>query len=946
MPVAASRIPRAPEVFVGRQGMLDRIIQHLNRRRIVLLNGVAGVGKSALVLTLLQRLKKQAGRPLFYHVCQPGDNGQTLALALGLVSPPEIAVREQILEVIEAVNKANALLVIEDFQHLAPGHAAVWIRSMQAYLHAQVVVTSRAEIPLQSLEKVDLCREKLEPLDSSSALTLLQEILEAHGLPGPVPGELQKLANLVDGHPLLLKLLTGCWLSGHHSGPKPPEIRDFVVHELIGNLPVQAQGDLELLAVAGRPIPLSCLADPQGSLDILASRYLIERDGALVATPRLVAEWLTPEVPAQRQAALHLLLAPVLENSGQADAAFYHYYQAGELAEAEQILTRSCAALCSQSHYENLAQSVEALYSSRAHLSPQLVIAYTHALSNLGRGEECLKILDDLKKTELDSVWDLAVRAAHAGAYLNHGLWKEALQIYRQILSTGPASVESDHFLKAVNYAALIHGYRGELLSARRVLALIQAPAGLASAHRMRVEALLYHFEGDPERALASAQAALSLARQHSSAKLAELCRHAMGLAWCDLREFTKARECLQGALSEARRWGDMQVASYCLLASGRLERESGDVLAAEKAFAAAEDLFRHHGHRHGTAMARYQRLSIEAELGRLDIAGWERCLRVSQECGDPRLEAELQILLARFEAGQGQGRRSQTAAHRAQEILDTLDLPWLRESLSKAADRPAVATLDVQEQSIEVQCLGGLRLSGPLGVLEEDDWPSRKAASLFALLCCGQRSPRSSLVVASQLWPEASQDNARNSLRNAIHHLRSALRKVAGDAAAEGLVRSRKNDTLSLQGIAQSDLETFQQRCAQASQSLLQADPQRAIAVLTPVPQEDLLESFREEWVDGLRTSYHELRVRAYLMLSQAQLALSQGIEAERACRAGLALDDLREELHVGLMEALLGQNRRAEALRYYKDTLMHFEQELGMIPRSFESIFPRLIL
>lgn len=520
--------------------------------------------------------------------------------------------------------------------------------------------------------------------------------------------------------------------------------------------------------------------------------------------------------------------------------------------------------------------------------------------------------------------------------------------MYQQILSAGPVSAQSDHFLKAVNYAALIHGYRGELLSARKVLAQVEAPGGLATAHRMRVEALLYHFEGDPERALASAKAAFSLARQHNSAKLAQLCRHAMGLAWCDLREFTHARDCLQGALCEARRWGDMQVASYCLLASGRLEKESGDVLAAESAFAAAEDLFRHHGHRHGTAMARYQRLSIEAELGKLDRAGWERCLRVSQECGDPRLEAELQILLSRFEAGQGQAGRSQTAAHRAQEILDTLDLPWLRESLPKAADTPAVSTasLNAKEHAIEVQCLGRLRLSGPLGVLEETDWPSRKAASLFALLCCGQRSPRSSLIVAGELWPEASQDNARNSLRNAIFHLRSALRKVAGEAAAEGLVRSRKTDTLSLQGIAPSDLETFRQHCAQASQSLLQADPHRTIALLTPVPPEDLLESFREEWVDELRTSHRQLKVRAYLMLSQAHLALSQGLEAERACRAGLTLDDLREELHVGLMEALLGQGRKAEALRYYKETLMHFEQELGVIPRSFESIFPRLVL
>mgnify|MGYP003598449388 CR=1 FL=1 len=85
---------------------------------------------------------------------------------------------------------------------------------------------------------------------------------------------------------------------------------------------------------------------------------------------------------------------------------------------------------------------------------------------------------------------------------------------------------------------------------------------------------------------------------------------------------------------------------------------------------------------------------------------------------------------------------------------------------------------------------------------------------------------------------------------------------------------------------------------------------------------------------------------MRVCQMLCLSYLESKQGEEAEAAARRGLILDDLSEELHCGLMEALLLQGLRAEALRHYRKTLHYFEQELSLYPRSFDSIFERLVV
>lgn len=249
---------------------------------------------------------------------------------------------------------------------------------------------------------------------------------------------------------------------------------------------------------------------------------------------------------------------------------------------------------------------------------------------------------------------------------------------------------------------------------------------------------------------------------------------------------------------------------------------------------------------------------------------------------------------------------------------------------------------VDRSEPEVLIRTLGGVRIKTPKGSITEDDWPTQKALRLLARLAV-TRAPISVDSILEDLWPQAPDKKARNSLRNAIHQVRSALKDLFELPSTDLLQKSRKTATCKLGFDYVLDTELLEDYLNQAQQFTDNGDFQEAVALAqkaVDLYEGELLEGFSAEWLDGMRARAKELEHRALGTLGQAYLKAGMFEEAEEAAGRMLATDDLREEAYEIQIKALVGEGRSADAIRYYEHAVDLFEREIGVAPAGLNEV------
>lgn len=257
----------------------------------------------------------------------------------------------------------------------------------------------------------------------------------------------------------------------------------------------------------------------------------------------------------------------------------------------------------------------------------------------------------------------------------------------------------------------------------------------------------------------------------------------------------------------------------------------------------------------------------------------------------------------------------------------------------------PAVSRERVQDSGLAdvfIQTLGGFRVRSKDSEVLEDDWPTQKALRLFAHLAIS-RTPITDGMMMESLWPDAPESRARNSLRNAIHQVRTVLKVVDKRPPAKLLVRARKSGTAKLEFEYVLDIERMELFLREATEAIEKEEYEAAIErakLALDLYQGEFMEGFHDDWVTGLRVQYRELQQRALASLARAYLAAERYEEAEVAARRMLVADDLREDAHEITIRALAHDNRSAEAIRHYEETVDLFEREIGVAPASLTAV------
>jgi DNA-binding SARP family transcriptional activator len=221
---------------------------------------------------------------------------------------------------------------------------------------------------------------------------------------------------------------------------------------------------------------------------------------------------------------------------------------------------------------------------------------------------------------------------------------------------------------------------------------------------------------------------------------------------------------------------------------------------------------------------------------------------------------------------------------------------------------------------TLALDLLGGFSTRPPLRL------GSRKAEALLAFLALSGGRPQPRDKLAALLWPEATDERARHSLRQAL----VALRRGLGPSAS--LLVERGETVMVSPDAVEVDVLTFE--------TLVRRGTAGSLDAASTLYRGDLLSGLAmkeapfEEWLLGERERLRDLLLDGLARLLARQMdADTPDLAVETASRL-LALDPLQEAVHRALMRLYTRRGRRAEALRQYQECVAALRRELGVDP------------
>jgi DNA-binding SARP family transcriptional activator/ActR/RegA family two-component response regulator len=216
---------------------------------------------------------------------------------------------------------------------------------------------------------------------------------------------------------------------------------------------------------------------------------------------------------------------------------------------------------------------------------------------------------------------------------------------------------------------------------------------------------------------------------------------------------------------------------------------------------------------------------------------------------------------------------------------------------------------------------LGKFALSGPDGPV---DLSSKKLGALLAYLALTGPAPQPRHKLVSLLWGSHFDVQARQNLRQAL----SRLRRVLGQDA----VISNGDEISLAPGVIDCDAARFEGLVRNGSRaSLAEAVDlykQRLLADLS------IAEEAWADWLDGERQRLEGLALDALVRFAGIELSLGHADKTVEAAHRALAINNLREDAHRVMIEALARAGRRAEALRHYQELAALLKRELNTDP------------
>lgn len=262
-----------------------------------------------------------------------------------------------------------------------------------------------------------------------------------------------------------------------------------------------------------------------------------------------------------------------------------------------------------------------------------------------------------------------------------------------------------------------------------------------------------------------------------------------------------------------------------------------------------------------------------------------------------------------------------------------------------EAMQRPSIATPlhNIKMTTLHLRLFHGFQANFDNGPTL--DFPTSKVRALLAYLVIESEQSHLRSQLATLFWGDWREEQAKANLRKSLFRLRETLnREVTG--FGDGLLEVTHTMVQLRPEHIQADLLTFRQLGQQVTQhnhpalnhcSACLDKLSRAVALYSG----DLLAGLEvddapqfESWLTYQREQLHETAMAALANLTNIRLQRRDYELAQRLAQQQLQLEPWREEAHRQLMQALMGQGRREEALAQFGKCRAILAAELAIDP------------
>ena len=230
-------------------------------------------------------------------------------------------------------------------------------------------------------------------------------------------------------------------------------------------------------------------------------------------------------------------------------------------------------------------------------------------------------------------------------------------------------------------------------------------------------------------------------------------------------------------------------------------------------------------------------------------------------------------------------------------------------------------------EPTLHIRLLGGLSLMDgdrPVTAIH-----SPRLHSFLGYLLLHRDTPQLRQHLAFTFWPDSSEAQARNNLRQILHELRHVL-----PDAERFLVADTRTAGWRREASFELDVATFESALAEAAASRGREQERPALERAVGVYRGDLLPACYDGWVEGHRERLRGLHRRALARLAELLETAREYPAAIGHLQRLLQDEPTSEEACRQLMRVLALAGDRPGGLRVYRDHVAVLRRELGVEP------------
>ncbi len=228
------------------------------------------------------------------------------------------------------------------------------------------------------------------------------------------------------------------------------------------------------------------------------------------------------------------------------------------------------------------------------------------------------------------------------------------------------------------------------------------------------------------------------------------------------------------------------------------------------------------------------------------------------------------------------------------------------------------------------------IRLLGDFSLIYADQQVTSlntlRLQSLLAYLVLHRDLPQQRQRLAFLFWPDTTEAQARNNLRQLLHQLRQAFPAVEHFLSAD-------TQTLHWHPVTpfQLDVAEFEHTLTLAEAAARRSDQralQAALEQADTLYRGELLPGCYDEWILSERERLRQRHLQALEQLLRLFEVHGDTLAAIRYAQRLIGLDPLSEDLYRRLMRLFALNNDRASALHVYHTCVSTLQREMGVDP------------